>query len=141
LPDYDDSSFEFIVPAEGGRRFGVAAHGKGRNPGYKIEIAQWIETQKTWSEVPMRLGKMARIKNLLFDTGWVPLICLGAHPAPGGFSFDFMVPLWDEPSPIWRATYSIARECFDLKKLPFNPYDTSRSVQQDEKRGDLPKST
>ena len=56
----------------------------------------------------------------------------GARPAPGGFSFDYMVSMWDEPSHIWRATYSTARQCFDLRKLPFNPYDTSRKIQQDE---------
>jgi len=133
LPDYDDSSFEFIIPAEDGGRIGVVAHGRRRNRYHKIEIAQWNETQKTWSEVPMRLGRLARIKNLLFNTGWVQLTCLGAHPAPGGFSFDYMVSVWDEPSDVWRATCSTARRCFDLKKLPFNPYDLSRKVQKDEK--------
>jgi hypothetical protein len=125
LREFDDSSFVFIVAGEGGTRFGVVAHGKRQNPANSIECAQWNEAGRIWREIPMRLGFSARIKNRLFNAGWVQQSCLGAHPAPGGFSFDYMMSIWDEPSHIWRATYSTARQCFDLTKLPFNPYDTS----------------
>ncbi len=124
MREFDDSSFAFIVPGEGGLRFGVVAHDRRQNRDYSIETAQWDEARKTWSQIPMRLGFSSRIRNRLFNAGWVQSSCLGAHAAPGGFSFDYMMSIWDEPSHIWRATYSTARQCFDLAKLPFNPYDT-----------------
>ncbi|MES1265264.1 MAG: hypothetical protein ABUU24_06390 [Variovorax sp.] len=96
----------------------------------EIEVSEWNDLQKTWNDVPMRLSTAARLKNLVFNAGWVQSTCLGAHPAPGGFSFDYMMTMWDGPSRIWRATYSTARRSFDLKKLSTNPYDTRQKDQK-----------
>jgi hypothetical protein len=118
----DQSSLEFMVQSGSGTSYGIVSHAHRRGRLGEVDIVVKTAEESQWRYLPMALGRMARLKNWLFDTRWVPLNSFGMHPAQDGFFFDYLVPMWDGESPVWRATYSEMRACFDLKKLRGNPY-------------------